>query len=44
MKQLHISDDLSLPLETVTQAIGILAKRRAGKSYAVASPVLFLEQ
>jgi uncharacterized protein DUF87 len=33
-KQLKISDDLSLPLETVTQAIGILAKRRAGKSYA----------
>lgn len=34
MKTLKISDDLSLPLETVTQAIGILAKRRAGKSYA----------
>jgi hypothetical protein len=33
-KHLKISDDLSLPLETVTQAIGILAKRRAGKSYA----------
>lgn len=34
MKQLHLSDKLNLPLETVTQAIGILAKRRAGKSYA----------
>ena len=34
MKTLKISDELSLPLETVTQAIGILAKRRAGKSYA----------
>jgi len=34
MKTLKISEDLSLPLETVTQAIGILAKRRAGKSYA----------
>lgn len=34
MKHLHISDDLNLPLETVTQAVGILAKRRAGKSYA----------
>lgn len=34
MKNLHLSDRLNLPLETVTQAIGILAKRRAGKSYA----------
>ena len=34
MKTLRISEDLFLPLETVTQAIGILAKRRAGKSYA----------
>src|SRR3990167_7693661 len=30
---LKIADDLSLPLETLTQALGILAKRRAGKSY-----------
>lgn len=34
-RTLHISKDLSLPLETVTQAIGILAKRRAEKSYAM---------
>lgn len=34
MNKLHLSKELSLPLETVTQAIGILAKRRAGKSYA----------
>ena len=33
MSKLRISADLSLPLETVTQAIGILARRRAGKSY-----------
>jgi hypothetical protein len=31
--KLRISADLSLPLEAVTQSIGILAKRRAGKSY-----------
>lgn len=31
--RLRISSDLSLPLEAVTQSIGILAKRRAGKSY-----------
>ena len=30
---LEIAPGLKLPLETVTQAIGILAKRRAGKSY-----------
>jgi DNA helicase HerA-like ATPase len=34
MKRLRIADKLSLPLETVTQTFGILAKRRAGKSYA----------
>lgn len=33
MKKLELASTLSLPLETVTQAIGILAKRRAGKSY-----------
>jgi hypothetical protein len=33
MKELRIAKDLSLPLEVVTQAIAILAKRRAGKSY-----------
>lgn len=32
-KNLRISPDLSLPLDAVTQTIGILAKRRAGKSY-----------
>jgi DNA-binding IclR family transcriptional regulator len=33
MGNLHIAKGFSLPLEVVTQAIGILAKRRAGKSY-----------
>jgi uncharacterized protein len=31
--KLHIAEKLTLPVEVVTQAIGILAKRRAGKSY-----------
>lgn len=31
--KLHIADGLSLPIETTTQAIGIVAKRRVGKSY-----------
>lgn len=35
MKSLRIAGHLSLPLEAVTQAIGILAKRRAGKSYTM---------
>lgn len=35
MKKLHIAKGLTLPLEVVTQTIGILAKRRAGKSYAM---------
>ena len=35
MKTLRIAAGLSLALEAVTQAIGILAKRRAGKSYAM---------
>ena len=30
---LKLADNLSLPLEAVTQSIAILAKRRAGKSY-----------
>jgi DNA helicase HerA-like ATPase len=30
---LKIADNLSLPVDVVTQAIGILAIRRAGKSY-----------
>jgi hypothetical protein len=30
---LKLADNLKLPVELVTQAIGILAKRRAGKSY-----------
>lgn len=34
MKALRISDHLALPLDAVTQTIGILAKRRAGKSFA----------
>lgn len=34
LRRIHISNDLSLPLEVVTQTIGVLAKRRAGKSYA----------
>jgi hypothetical protein len=33
LKNLKISQSLSLPVDVVTQAIGILAKRRAGKSY-----------
>jgi uncharacterized protein len=32
-KLLRIAPDLTLPLEAVTQAIGIVAKRRVGKSY-----------
>ena len=31
--QLHISNDLSLPIEAVTQTFAILAKRRVGKTY-----------
>lgn len=33
MTTLKIAAGLALPLDTTTQAIGILAKRRAGKSY-----------
>ncbi len=33
MGALRISDDRTLPIESVTQAIGIVAKRRVGKSY-----------
>ena len=36
MKQLHISNDLSLPLEAVTNTHLILARRRVGKSYTAA--------
>lgn len=32
-RTLHLAPHLSLPLDAVTQTIGILAKRRAGKSY-----------
>lgn len=35
MKKLHITNDISLPADFVTQAIAILAKRRAGKSYTM---------
>lgn len=34
--KLNISSNLSLPLDTVTQTIGILAKRGAGKTYTAA--------
>jgi hypothetical protein len=33
MKTLKISDDLTLPLDAVTQTFAILAKRRVGKTY-----------
>jgi len=33
VKHLRISTSLSLPLDAVTQTFGVLAKRRAGKSY-----------
>lgn len=33
MSKLRIGPDLTLPVDAVTQAIGILAKRRVGKSY-----------
>lgn len=36
MKALHISDELSLPLEAVTNTHLILARRRVGKSYTAA--------
>lgn len=32
--KLHISDDLALPIDAVTQAIGFLGRRGSGKSYA----------
>ncbi len=35
MKNLKISQSISLPLDIVTQTIAILAKRRAGKSYTM---------
>ncbi len=34
--ELHLADDLALPLELATETVGILAKRRAGKSYTAA--------
>ena len=39
MKSLQIAKDLRLPREIVTQTIAILAKRRAGKSYAMRKTV-----
>lgn len=33
MSAIRISKNLALPVETVTQAVAILAKRRMGKSY-----------
>lgn len=47
MKTLKISKDISLPLDFVTQAAAILAKRRAGKSYTmrrIAEQLLGAEQ
>lgn len=35
MTKLRLADNLSLPLDVVTQTIAILAKRRAGKSYTM---------
>ncbi|MDO8357238.1 MAG: DUF853 family protein [Nitrospirota bacterium] len=35
MHKLKLANDLSLPLEVVTQTVAILAKRRAGKSYTM---------
>ena len=34
-RALHLAEGLTLPLDTVTQTIAILAKRRAGKSYTM---------
>ncbi|HEV8542093.1 MAG TPA: hypothetical protein VGR78_06865, partial [Verrucomicrobiae bacterium] len=34
-KKLIIAEDLTLPIETVTQTIAIIAKRRVGKSYTM---------
>jgi DNA helicase HerA-like ATPase len=31
--KIHLSRDVALPLEVVTESIGILARKRAGKSY-----------
>lgn len=33
--KLHLAEGLSLPVDVVTQTIAVLAKRRAGKSYAM---------
>jgi hypothetical protein len=33
-KTIHLAPGLTFPLDLVTQTLGILAKRRAGKSYA----------
>lgn len=33
IKELRIADNLSLPLDSVTQSLAILARKRAGKSY-----------
>jgi hypothetical protein len=35
MKKLQLANDLTLPVDVVTQTIAVLAKRRAGKSYAM---------
>lgn len=35
-KALHVATELSLPVELVTQTIGVLAKRGAGKTYTAA--------
>ena len=46
-KQLHISEDLALPIEFVTQTQAILARKRVGKSYTAsvqAEEMLRLQQ
>jgi hypothetical protein len=38
-KKLHISDDLSLPLDAATQTIAVVARKGAGKTYAASKLV-----
>lgn len=35
-RRLHLAEGLSLPLDTVTQLIGIIARRGGGKTYTAA--------
>ena len=41
MKALRISDTLSLPLDTVTDTVGVLAVKGAGKSF---TSMVFVEE